>query len=166
MNRLYVPSSEIWRPDIVLYNNADGNYEVTLMTKATLYPEGKVVWEPPAIYKSSCTINVEFFPFDEQQCSMKFGSWTYDGYQVDLIHVKNVPGEVTIGGSFVLPECCLTNPIENAWVRTNRISSTLDILLADCYIQWFGLTLARMLGRIVLFSEEFSVYFSIRKYPA
>lgn len=53
--------------------SADGNYEVTLMTKATLHYNGKVLWEPPAIYKSSCTINVEFFPFDEQHCTMKFG---------------------------------------------------------------------------------------------
>jgi hypothetical protein len=43
--------------------SADGNYEVTLMTKATVYFDGRVIWEPPAIYKSSCTINVEFFPF-------------------------------------------------------------------------------------------------------
>ena len=57
------------------------------MTKATLSPSGLVRWEPPAIYKSSCTINVEFFPFDEQLCTMKFGSWTYDGDQVDLQHV-------------------------------------------------------------------------------
>ena len=57
------------------------------MTKATLYPNGRVHWEPPAIYKSSCTINVEFFPFDEQLCTLKFGSWTYDGYQVDLKHI-------------------------------------------------------------------------------
>ncbi|CAF5132834.1 unnamed protein product, partial [Rotaria magnacalcarata] len=42
---------------------ADGNYEVTLMTKATVHYDGRVIWEPPAIYKSSCTINVEFFPF-------------------------------------------------------------------------------------------------------
>jgi len=35
-----------------------------------------------AIYKSSCTMNVEFFPFDEQHCTMRFSSWTYDGYQV------------------------------------------------------------------------------------
>jgi Neurotransmitter-gated ion-channel ligand binding domain len=68
----------------VLYS-ADGNYEVTLMTKATLFPNGKVHWEPPAIYKSSCTIDVEFYPFDEQLCTMKFGSWTYDGYQVILL---------------------------------------------------------------------------------
>lgn len=57
------------------------------MTKATLHPNGKVVWEPPAIYKSSCQINVEFFPYDIQHCIMKFGSWTYDGSQVDIVHM-------------------------------------------------------------------------------
>lgn len=82
-----VPIGDIWNPDVVLFNNADGNYEVTLMTKAILHPDGKVVWEPPAIYKSSCMIDVEFFPFDIQQCIMKFGSWTYDGNQVDLVHL-------------------------------------------------------------------------------
>ena len=55
------------------------------MTKATVYHTGRVVWEPPAIYKSSCTIDVEFFPFDEQTCSMKFGSWTYDGFQASIL---------------------------------------------------------------------------------
>ena len=57
------------------------------MTKATLYPNGRVHWEPPAISKSSCTIDVEFFPFDKQLCTLKFGSWTYDGFQVDLQHI-------------------------------------------------------------------------------
>ncbi|XP_045116272.1 acetylcholine receptor subunit beta-like 2 isoform X3 [Portunus trituberculatus] len=89
---LYVPSEHIWLPDIVLYNNADGNYEVTLMTKATLKYTGEVVWRPPAIYKSSCEIDVEWFPFDEQSCNMKFGSWTYDGFQVDLKHTKQKRG--------------------------------------------------------------------------
>lgn len=64
--------------------SADGNYEVTIMTKAILHHDGKVVWKPPAIYKSFCEINVEYFPFDEQTCFMKFGSWTYDGYTVSI----------------------------------------------------------------------------------
>ena len=62
--------------------SADGNFEVTLATKATLYSDGRVEWKPPAIYHSSCEMDVEYFPFDEQTCVMKFGSWTYDGYQV------------------------------------------------------------------------------------
>ncbi|XP_031636448.1 acetylcholine receptor subunit beta-like 2 isoform X3 [Contarinia nasturtii] len=89
---LYIPSEHIWLPDIVLFNNWDGNYEVTLMTKATLKYTGEVFWEPPAIYKSSCEINVEYFPYDEQTCFMKFGSWTYNGAQVDLRHLHQVQG--------------------------------------------------------------------------
>lgn len=66
------------------------NIQVTLMTKATLKYTGEVFWEPPAIYKSSCEINVEYFPYDEQTCFMKFGSWTYNGAQVDLKHLDQV----------------------------------------------------------------------------
>ena len=60
------------------------------MTKATIHHDGLVIWKPPAIYKSLCPINVEFFPFDEQLCTLKIGSWTYDGYAVDIKH-KELP---------------------------------------------------------------------------
>ncbi|EDW33925.1 GL21867 [Drosophila persimilis] len=88
VTELYVPSEHIWLPDIVLYNNADGEYVVTTMTKAILHYTGKVVWTPPAIFKSSCEIDVRYFPFDQQTCFMKFGSWTYDGDQIDLKHIS------------------------------------------------------------------------------
>ncbi|KAI4486456.1 hypothetical protein M0804_005826 [Polistes exclamans] len=79
--------------------SADGNYEVTIMTKAILHHTGKVIWKPPAIYKSFCEINVEYFPFDEQTCFMKFGSWTYDGYTVDLRHLDQTEdsNEIDVG---------------------------------------------------------------------
>ncbi|XP_069138107.1 acetylcholine receptor subunit alpha-like [Argopecten irradians] len=83
----HIPSNDLWRPDIVLYNNADGDFVVTLLTKAAVHFTGLVVWEPPVIYKSYCPINVEYFPFDMQECFMKFGTWTYDGHQVDLRHL-------------------------------------------------------------------------------
>ncbi|XP_016329890.1 neuronal acetylcholine receptor subunit alpha-5-like [Sinocyclocheilus anshuiensis] len=79
-----VPSDSIWIPDIVLYDNADGNFEATV-TKAVVRYDGTISWTPPANYKSACTIDVTFFPFDLQNCSMKFGSWTYDGFQVDIL---------------------------------------------------------------------------------
>ncbi|XP_013791583.1 acetylcholine receptor subunit beta-like 1 [Limulus polyphemus] len=42
------------------------------------------MWVPPAIYQSSCTIDVTYFPFDQQKCVMKFGSWTFNGDEVSL----------------------------------------------------------------------------------
>jgi len=71
--------------------SADGNFTVKLMTKATIHCDGLVIWKPPAIYKSLCPINVEFFPFDEQLCTLKIGSWTYDGYSVDIKHMSLPP---------------------------------------------------------------------------
>lgn len=96
VKEIYVPSEHIWLPDIILYNNADGDYIVKTMTKAILHHDGKVLWNPPAIFKSSCEIDVEFFPFDTQVCHLKFGSWSFDGFQVDLIHIDAVPGNNTV----------------------------------------------------------------------
>uniref|UniRef100_A0A914XYK2 Neurotransmitter-gated ion-channel ligand-binding domain-containing protein n=1 Tax=Panagrolaimus superbus TaxID=310955 RepID=A0A914XYK2_9BILA len=60
---LYVPYEMIWVPDLVLYNNADSNYNITISTKATLHYSGQVTWEPPAIFKSLCQIDVQWFVF-------------------------------------------------------------------------------------------------------
>lgn len=72
-----------------------------------IYPNGEVLWVPPAIYQviefpsvsraaltspffqSSCTIDVTYFPFDQQTCIMKFGSWTFNGDQVSLALYNN-----------------------------------------------------------------------------
>ena len=45
---------------------------------------GDVLWIPMAIFKSTCAIDIRHFPFDEQTCHLKFGSWTYDGTKLDL----------------------------------------------------------------------------------
>ena len=87
---------------VPLYFSADGEFVVTLLTKAAVYHNGTIVWEPPAIYKSYCPINVEFFPFDMQECFMKFGSWTYDGHEVDLRHVTESNG-ISDGHQTVIP---------------------------------------------------------------
>ncbi|XP_072768610.1 neuronal acetylcholine receptor subunit beta-2-like isoform X1 [Nerophis lumbriciformis] len=85
IKKIRLPTQHIWLPDIVLYNNADGTYEVSFYSNAVVSNNGEVAWLPPAIYKSACKIEVRDFPFDQQNCTLKFRSWTYDHTEIDLI---------------------------------------------------------------------------------
>ncbi|NXH10186.1 ACH10 protein, partial [Bucco capensis] len=79
-----IPSSYVWRPDIILYNNADDRFGGSMETNVVLRSDGHIMWDSPAITKSSCKVDVSYFPFDGQRCRLTFGSWTYNGNQIDL----------------------------------------------------------------------------------
>ncbi|CAD5206774.1 unnamed protein product [Bursaphelenchus okinawaensis] len=85
---LHVPYELLWVPDIVLYN-AEAANNITISTKATVYYTGDVVWEPPALFRTSCQMDVQWFPFDEQRCFLKFGSWSFPERLVDLRVIDN-----------------------------------------------------------------------------
>ncbi|KAL9968570.1 hypothetical protein ACROYT_G020678 [Oculina patagonica] len=87
VNQININAKDVWIPDIYLYNNADADQNGALdrfKTKIVLSSNGRNMWLGPVLFTFSCKISVDFFPFDEQLCSMKFGSWTYDGYRVDV----------------------------------------------------------------------------------
>lgn len=66
--------------------SADPQFQSSVInTNVIVSSNGEVVWLSHGIYRSSCDINVEYFPFDLQSCQMKWASWTYDGYQVSAI---------------------------------------------------------------------------------
>ncbi|XP_022096448.1 neuronal acetylcholine receptor subunit alpha-9-like [Acanthaster planci] len=91
---LIVPINSIWRPDIVLYTNADSGFSGMMETNAAITNTGIVYWNAPAIYTSTCKIDVSFFPFDEQRCPLKFGSWAYNGFQIDLVN-RSLSGDTS-----------------------------------------------------------------------
>ncbi|XP_061606718.1 neuronal acetylcholine receptor subunit alpha-10 [Phyllopteryx taeniolatus] len=86
LDTIRIPSSYVWRPDIVLYNSADDEFSSSMETNVVLRHDGQVMWDQPAITKSSCSVDVAFFPFDVQQCHLTFGSWTHNGNQMDLFN--------------------------------------------------------------------------------
>uniref|UniRef100_A0A8C6JAN0 ACHD protein n=1 Tax=Melopsittacus undulatus TaxID=13146 RepID=A0A8C6JAN0_MELUD len=69
---LRLPPDMLWLPEIVLENNNDGLFEVAYYCNVLIYNTGYVYWLPPAIFRSACPINVDFFPFDWQNCTLKF----------------------------------------------------------------------------------------------
>uniref|UniRef100_A0A8C9F8J0 Cholinergic receptor nicotinic delta subunit n=1 Tax=Pavo cristatus TaxID=9049 RepID=A0A8C9F8J0_PAVCR len=77
----------LWLPEIVLENNNDGLFEVAYYCNVLVYNTGYVYWLPPAIFRSACPINVNFFPFDWQNCTLKFSSLAYNAQEISM-HLK------------------------------------------------------------------------------
>ena len=71
-----MPTSDVFTPDVVLFNNADTRLEDKRDTLVVIYDEGEILWIPPSIFRSTCAIDIKYFPFDSQNCSMKFGKFS------------------------------------------------------------------------------------------
>lgn len=55
---------------------------------------GNVTWLSMSIFRSSCSIDVKYFPYDIQNCTMEFASWTYGMDKLNIIsHSDN--GDIT-----------------------------------------------------------------------
>ncbi|XP_053452706.1 acetylcholine receptor subunit gamma isoform X1 [Nycticebus coucang] len=117
---LRVPSTMVWRPDIVLENNVDGVFEVALYCNVLVSPDGCIYWLPPAIFRSSCSISVTYFPFDWQNCSLVFQSQTYGTNEIDL-QLSREDGQ-TIEWIFIDPEAFTEN---GEWAIRHRPAKML-----------------------------------------
>lgn len=72
--------SEIWTPDIELWNMEMGLRSILDDAYAIVSYDGSVYWSRPRHLKPACKfIGLNKFPFDELMCSMELGSWVYTG---------------------------------------------------------------------------------------
>ena len=82
LTSIKVKPAMIWVPDVVLYNSANGHFNLVPDISNTVIPHlfshGKVRWNVPVELTLSCSLNLEYFPFDYQTCHMKMGSWSYN----------------------------------------------------------------------------------------
>uniref|UniRef100_A0A1I8IMT7 Adenylate kinase n=1 Tax=Macrostomum lignano TaxID=282301 RepID=A0A1I8IMT7_9PLAT len=81
----------VWKPDIQLYNFADTRPEEKRTARVVVYWSGEVLWHPQSLFKSTCAVEIQYFPFDTQLCALEFGSWTYDMTQINLTWVGYEP---------------------------------------------------------------------------
>ncbi|XP_059006154.1 acetylcholine receptor subunit epsilon isoform X3 [Mustela lutreola] len=71
----------------------DGQFGVAYDANVLIYEGGYVSWLPPAIYRSTCAVEVTYFPFDWQNCSLVFRSQTYNAEEVDFVFAVDDEGE-------------------------------------------------------------------------
>ncbi|KAG0723641.1 Neuronal acetylcholine receptor subunit alpha-6 [Chionoecetes opilio] len=85
LDNVHFGDHEVWQPGIVLYNNAD----VTKVdpyggTDLVIKDNGRVWWVPPATLRAECPLDVTYWPYDTQVCYLYLGSWTKEGYHMDI----------------------------------------------------------------------------------
>ncbi|XP_033728878.1 neuronal acetylcholine receptor subunit beta-3-like [Pecten maximus] len=74
---IYLPQDIIWKPDIALENGFSKLVELgDNFILTTVSFDGSVIWRPFEVFDTKCSINIKYFPFDQQTCSLKFGVWT------------------------------------------------------------------------------------------
>lgn len=95
VSQLYVKSSMIWTPDIIIMDSAEekllrgyrDNYLIIVNSA------GKIRWHYQTLSKSFCAIDVMNFPFDEQTCSLNLRSSARDKNMLRIIK-RNVKAKV------------------------------------------------------------------------
>ncbi|XP_061133216.1 neuronal acetylcholine receptor subunit alpha-7-like [Syngnathus typhle] len=101
LKALRFPHHLLWKPDILLYNSADKTSDLS-HTKIVSSFSGDCLHIPPRIIRSNCYFDLRWFPFDIQKCELKFGSWTYGGFSLDLSLIEADISEYVPNGEWDL----------------------------------------------------------------
>ncbi|CAD5213039.1 unnamed protein product [Bursaphelenchus okinawaensis] len=144
ISEVRLPHHCIWLPDTTLYNSLvmkDDDTRRLLNAKLTTNTTRKAALIEllyPTIYKFSCLLNLRYFPFDLQVCTMTFSSWTYDQKGIDYL-----PYSSEIGTS---------NFIENeGWYLFKTAIKRDDVKYSCCPNNYTLLRLTLFLRRKPLF---------------
>lgn len=56
----------------IFFCSIDGKFDVAYYANVLITNDGWMYWLPPAIYRSTCAIEITYFPFDYQNCTLAF----------------------------------------------------------------------------------------------
>merc|ERR1712123_287411 len=110
VNDIRLRVKDIWVPDIELYNVLERDLQVD--TLAVVTSSGSITYIPPYRMTSTCKIDTTWFPFDDQFCDLKFGSWVYNGLNLNL-KTKSFVSGLDISSYIMNPKWILLDTTEN-----------------------------------------------------
>ena len=88
-NTITLPWGSVWKPELVLVNPTGPVVSVdSSMTKVRFFSSGAALWFPNGMIAVSCTVNIEFYPFDTQNCPIMFADSNYISTEMEF-HLIN-----------------------------------------------------------------------------
>ncbi|KAI0230878.1 Neuronal acetylcholine receptor subunit non-alpha-3 [Lamellibrachia satsuma] len=77
-------AKRLWVPEFAVINGADEIYGDYREFRAIVSHSGQVRWEPGGVFRTMCAIDITYFPFDDQNCALVFGAWSYHTTKMNL----------------------------------------------------------------------------------
>lgn len=146
---IIVPAKSIWKPDLLVYNNANMNIEDNeLETNAVIKSNGRVSVYRAMVTQITCLLRMESFPFDQQICFIMLSSWSYDGSGIMLDTI--VPVDVDNGQTELSKVSTLTHYMPSAEWYLNDFKVQRNLKYYECCPYAF---------------PDLTYYFSIRRNP-
>ena len=100
ITRTRLPRDVLWTPDIFLQEDIGEGISIgpeNYATPVVIEANGTHMWLIPVKLRTTCTIDVKNFPFDQQVCKFTFASWTHDQSELDIAAEK----KATVSGSYI-----------------------------------------------------------------
>ncbi|KAK7114258.1 hypothetical protein V1264_000343 [Littorina saxatilis] len=95
-----VAQKSVWLPDLLVENTAQNFAELGSDTMlVSIAHTGHMSWEPGILTKTICEVNIGKYPFDFQECEIKFLTWMHTNKTLD----------VQPGSDYVSLDACIQN---------------------------------------------------------
>ncbi|XP_052095207.1 neuronal acetylcholine receptor subunit alpha-3-like [Mytilus californianus] len=80
---IILPEDAIWKPPLINSNSAR-EFSIFNPEDLSLYVlyDGQVKWLPAQNLKFTCDIDITYFPFDTQECTMQIIAWGYSTFDI------------------------------------------------------------------------------------
>ncbi|XP_023306849.2 neuronal acetylcholine receptor subunit alpha-5-like [Lucilia cuprina] len=89
MSHILISQRYIWVPDLEFYNNAPDKFiRMHRNGFVTVKNDGVVFWSDSIDVNVFCTADMKNWPHDKHECNIILGSWTFDGFEVDIMHLE------------------------------------------------------------------------------
>uniref|UniRef100_A0A0N4ZY46 Neur_chan_LBD domain-containing protein n=1 Tax=Parastrongyloides trichosuri TaxID=131310 RepID=A0A0N4ZY46_PARTI len=144
IDEVILPEHNVWKPDTTLYNalvmedSASRRIQHVKLNTNGITKTTTIEMLYPAIYKSSCIIDLRYFPFDFTKCQLTFGSWIYDNKAIDYFHQSNDSNIEAIGTKHCLPNegfDILSTAVERKVMKYACCVNNYTLLEYTLYIQ-------------------------------
>ncbi|XP_062591723.1 neuronal acetylcholine receptor subunit alpha-10-like [Saccostrea cucullata] len=96
ISQIGLPYDKLWVPDVTLYESIDdiANMPDMKQYRALITNTGAIQYQFPTTVHVTCGMNISMFPYDQQMCTLTFGSWIHSNSEIEMFS-KSESGDLS-----------------------------------------------------------------------